>query len=347
MSTVEETPALPPEAAATQLVFQMATGHIMASAVRCALVFGIPERLAGGPKPVSELAKESGANEDGLYRVLRALASFGVFTESAPRVFELNLAGRMLMADTPGSLAGIARWIADGSPMRAHSEMEYSVRTGVPAANKVFGKPMFEYLAEQPQLSETFNNGMTSFSAAMIPAVLEAYDFSGIETLVDVAGGHGAVLTAILQQYPAMQGVLFDLDHVVAGARPKIAALGLSGRCRTESGDFFKQVPAGDAYVMKHIIHDWDDDRAVVILKNCRERMTNRASGRVILLEAVIQPGSGPDAGKLIDLEMLVMAGGRERTAEEFARLFTRAGLRLERVVPTKSALCVIEGRSA
>jgi hypothetical protein len=345
VSTVAESPALPPEAVAAQLVLQTAGGHIMASALRSALIFGIPDRLAGGPRPVEELARESGANEDALYRVLRALGAFGLLGEPEPRVFELNVASRMLLTDAPGSLAGIARWLSDGTPMRAHAEMEHAVRTGQPSADKVYGKPVFEYLQEHPEISEIFNNGMTSFSAQVIPAVLEAYDFSGIDTLVDVAGGHGHVLTSILQQYPSMKGVLFDLEHVVAGARPKIEALGLGSRCRIESGDFFTDVPGGDAYVMKHIIHDWDDDRAATILKNIRARLTQPASGRIILLESVIQPGSGPDLGKLVDLEMLVMAGGRERTAEEFARLFARAGLRLERVVPTKSALCVIEAR--
>ena len=345
MSTVDS-PAMPPEAAAAQLVFQMATGHIMASALRSALIFKSPDRLVAGPRPVADLAREAGANEDGLYRVLRALASFGVFTESSPRTFELNLPARMLVRGEE-SLAGIARWMSDATPMRAHAEMEYSVKTGQPAADKVYGKPVFQHFSEHPEVSEVFNDGMTSFSALVIPTVLEAYDFSGIGTLVDVAGGHGQVLTSILRKYPAMQGILFDIEHVIAGARPKIEAMGLAGRCRTESGDFFKDVPAGDAYVMKHIIHDWDDERAVTILKNLVARMTDRKTGRVILLESVIQPLSGPDAGKLVDLEMLVMTSGRERTAEEFAAVFSRAGLRLERVVPTASALCVIEARVA
>jgi hypothetical protein len=346
MSTVTEQPSLPPEAAAAQLVFQFATGHIMASALRSALVFGIPDRLADGPRNVSALAADAGANEDALYRVLRALASFGIFVESSPRVFELNLPAQMLRQG-PGTLSGLARWICDAMPMRAHAEMEYSVRTGRPAVEQVYGMPVFEYFAKNPAVSEIFNDGMTSFSAAVIPAVLDAYDFSGIGTLVDVAGGHGAVLTSILKRYPAMSGVLVDIDHVVAGGRANIEAQGLSGRCRAVAGDFFADVPAGDAYVMKHIIHDWDDDRAVTILENARKRLTDPASGRVLLLEAVIQNGPGPDPGKIVDLEMLVLPGGRERTADEFAALFTRAGLRLSRIVPTASALSVIEARVA
>jgi hypothetical protein len=347
MSTVTDHPAVPPEAAAAQLVFQFATGHIMASALRSALVFGIPERLTSGPRDIASLAKDAGANEDALYRVLRVLAAFGVFAEPSPRVFEMNLASRMLLKDTPGSLAGLVRWICDAMPMRAHAEMEYSVRTGQPAAEQVYGMPVFEYFSKNPVISEIFNQGMTSFSAAIIPAVLDAYDFAGIGTLVDIAGGHGAVLTAILKKYPAMSGVLFDLDHVIAGARANIEAQGLSGRCRAESGDFFKDVPAADAYVMKHIIHDWDDERAVKILQNARRRLTDPATGRILLLEAVIQSGPGPDLGKVIDLEMLVMPGGKERTADEFASLFAAAGLRLSRIVPTASPLSVIEARVA
>jgi hypothetical protein len=345
MSSVES-PSLPPEAAAAQLVFQLATGHILASAIRSVLIFGIPDRLAGGPRPVSDLAREAGASEDGLYRVMRALASVGVFEETAPRTFGLTLASRMLTSG-PGTLHGLARWICDGAPMRAHAEMEYSVRTGKPAAEKVFGMPVFEYFAAHPDVSEIFNNGMTSFSAAVIPAVLEAYDFRGIRTLADIAGGHGRVLMSVLEKYPDMRGILVDLPHVIEGAKPQIAAARLAGRCEAVAGDFFTEVPAADAYIMKHIIHDWDDERCGVILGNIRRRLQGEKDGRVILLETVIPAGPAPDLGKVVDLEMLVMAGGRERTADEFTALFARNGFALTRIVPTASALSVIEARVA
>ena len=175
-------------------------------------------------------------------------------------------------------------------------------------------------------------------------AVLDVYDFTAIRTLVDVAGGHGAVLTAILQKYPSMRGVLFDLDHVIAGAVPRIEDLGLSDRCRAVAGDFFAAVPeGGDAYIMKHIIHDWDDDRAAAILGNIRKAM--RRGGRVLLLESVVLPGNQPDFGKVIDIEMLLLPGGRERTEAEFRALFNRAGFDVTRIVPTASALSVIEAR--
>jgi hypothetical protein len=206
--------------------------------------------------------------------------------------------------------------------------------------------PVFEYFAREPKLSAVFNNAMTSWSGPTVAAALKAYDFTGIDVLVDVAGGHGYVLTAVLRQYPVMRGVLFDLEHVIAGAASIIAAAAVSHRVETVSGDFFKAVPAGgDAYIMKNIIHDWDDDRAIAILKNIRTAFGNRRDGRVILLEAVIPPGNRPDFGKLIDLEMLLMPGGRERTADEFAALFERGGFSLARIVPTESPLSVIEAR--
>jgi hypothetical protein len=208
--------------------------------------------------------------------------------------------------------------------------------------------PVFEYFAGEPRLSAVFNNAMTSWSGPTVAAALKAYDFSGITTLVDVAGGHGHVLTSILRQYPAMRGVLFDLEHVIAGAGPLLESSGVANRVNTATGDFFEAVPPdGDAYIMKNIIHDWDDDRALPILANIRKAFDGRRDGRVILLEAVIPPGNEPDFGKLIDLEMLLMPGGRERTAEEFASLFERAGFELARIVPTESPLSVIEARIA
>jgi hypothetical protein len=189
-----------------------------------------------------------------------------------------------------------------------------------------------------------FNDAMTSMSALAIPAALEAFDFGDIRVLVDIAGGHGRVLTSILQRYPAMRGVLFDMEHVIAGAGPLIGAAGVADRCTTVSGNFFTAVPAGgDAYIMKHIIHDWDDDRSLTILRNIHRVLEGVPNGRVILLESVIQPGNVPDFGKLIDMEMLLIPGGRERTADEFGALFARAGFDVTRIVPTASPLSVIE----
>jgi hypothetical protein len=336
-----------PETAAVQLLNQAALGYIVSAALNVALELGIADLLGDGPRSTADLAKAAGVREDGLYRVLRALASAGIFEEQGTRTFALNAPAAMLQKG-PQSLHDLGLWMTDPFHFRVYAETLHSVKTGRPAAEKVTGMPVFEYFAREPRLSSVFNNAMTSWSGPTVAAALKAYDFSGIELLVDVAGGHGHVLTSILRQYPAMRGVLFDLEHVIAGAGRLLEASGVADRVETATGDFFDAVPPGaDAYIMKNIIHDWNDDRALPILTNIWNAFEGRRDGRVILLEAVIPPGNQPDFGKLIDLEMLLMPGGRERTAEEFASLFESAGFELARIVPTESPLSVIEARIA
>lgn len=345
MSHLTSAPPRPPQAAASELLFQLGTGHIAAAALQIAVRLGIAARLAGGPRTAADLAAAAGVAEDPLYRVLRALASLGLFAETAPRTFTLTPVGELLRPGVPGSMHDMLLWISSPFHFRVYAETMHAVRTGQPAVEQVTGVPVWEYFPRDPELSEVFNNAMTAFSAVVARAALEAYDFSGITRLVDLAGGHGGVLTAILQAYPRMRGVLADLDHVIAGARPRLQALGLADRCETQVIDFFSAVPPdGDAYILKHIIHDWDDERAVLILRNIRTAM-GAVRGRVILLESVLQPGDAPDLGKIIDLEMLTMAGGRERGADEFRALFARAGFELTRIVPTAAPLSVIEAR--
>ena len=331
--------------AASQHVFQIATGYIASTALYVAVRLKIADRLVAGPKSAADLAEATNANEDALYRVLRLLATLGVFTEVQPRTFANNLPAKTMVSGERGSTYDMALWMADPFHFRIYAHAMHSVMTGQSAVEKATGAPVFEVFENDPALSEVFNNAMTAFSAFIIPAALDAYDFSGIDTLVDVAGGHGQVLITILKKYPNMKGVLFDLPHVIKGALPRIPAAGVESRLSTETGDFWKRVPAdGDAYIMKHIIHDWDDDRAVKILENIRTVM--KPGGRVILLESVLLPGSTqPDFGKLVDIEMLLMPGGRERTEEEFRALFKRAGFTLTRVVPTQSPLSVLEAR--
>jgi hypothetical protein len=334
---------LPPEAAAAQLGFHIAWGYVGSSALHAALELGLPDRLAAGPKPVSELARDTNTNEDALYRVLRVLASLGLFEEQSPRTFAANLPAQLLRAQ-PGTARDIIYFLTDPNHFRIHAELLHTLRTGQPSVEKVMGKPVFEVFASDPAFSKVFNDAMTSMSALAIPAALDVFDFSDIRVLVDVAGGHGRVLTSILQRNPAMRGVLFDLEHVVAGAGPLIAESGVADRCTTMSGDFFKAVPpGGDAYIMKHIIHDWDDERCRTILRNVHHALAGVPNGRVILLESVVQTGNAPDFAKLIDMEMLLIPGGRERTADEFRTLFASAGFELTRIVPTASALSVIE----
>jgi hypothetical protein len=331
-----------PEAAAAQTLMGLSTGYVASTALYVAVKLRIADRIETGTRDAAGLARATGMNEDALYRVLRTLASLGIFEETAPREFSNNAAASMLRSDVAGSFHDMALWITDPFHFQVHADAMYSVQTGKPAVEKTFGMPVFEYFARHPGESEIFNNAMTAFSAVVVPAVLEAYDFSGIRTLIDIAGGHGRVLTSILQKYPAMRGLLFDLEHVLAGARPRIAELGLAERCQTVSGDFFNAVPeGGDAYILKHIIHDWDDQRALAILANIRRTM--KPGARVILLETIVRPANQPDFGKILDLEMLLMPGGRERTEQEFRTLFAHAGFKQVRIIPTQSPLSVIE----
>ena len=344
MDHAVSTPTAPPDVQASQHVFQIALGYIASTALYAAVKLEIADQLAGGPRPVADLARSTGANEDALYRVLRLLASLGIFEETSPRQFANTAPSSTMRAGIPGSVHDMALFLADPLHFRVYADAMHSVTTGQPAIEKTVGMPAFEYFAKDQAESEVFNNAMTGFSTVVISAALEVYNFSGIDTLVDVAGGHGQVLMSILEKYPSMRGVLSDVDHVIAGAIPRIREAGLEGRMKTEVIDFFKAVPeGGDAYIMKHIIHDWDDDRALTILRNIKKAM--KPGGRVILLDSVLQPGNTPDFGKLIDLEMLLFPGGRERTEAEFASLFRRAGLELSRIVPTQSPLSVIEGR--
>jgi len=344
MSMDTQVQAPPPEA--IQQVLQIGTGYIASSALQVAARLKIADLLAKGPRTAAALASATGANEDALYRIMRVLAMLGIFSESSNRTFALTPAGETLRTDVPWSTHPMAIWLTDPFHFRVHADIMHSVQTGAPAGEKTVGMPVFEYFAKNPEESEVFNNAMTAFSGSVAPAVTEAYDFTGISTLVDVAGGHGEILMAILRQHPDMRGILFDIEHVLAGARPRIAAAGMESRVATTSGDFFKAVPSGgDAYIMKHIIHDWPDDRAVVILRNIHRALANQPNGRVILLESIIQTGDQLDFGKLIDIEMLLLPGGRERTEAEFRRLFELAGFKLARVVPTRSPLSVLEAR--
>lgn len=329
----------PPDAALAQLIF----GKCVAMAISVAAKLRIADKLAAGPKSAADLARETETHAPSLYRLLRALASVGVFAEDSDRRFRLTPMAEYLRTGVPGSMRGVADYFGSDWTWRPWGQLLHSVRTGETAFDHVFGEPCFDYLAKHPEESAVFNEGMTGFSSTVAPAVAEAYDFSKFGTVVDVGGGHGALLTTILKAFPTVRGVVYDAPHVVEGAKGPIRAAGLADRCRTEGGDFFQAVPAGgDAYLMKHIIHDWPDDRATTILKNCRKAVN--PGGKLLLVEIVIKPGNEPDLGKVLDLEMLVLPSGRERTEAEYARLFAGAGWKLTRVVPTKSAMQVIEG---
>jgi hypothetical protein len=326
-----------------QQALQVATGYMASSALYVVLTLNIPDLLAKGPRTAKELALATGANEDALYRILRLLASLEIFEEVRAGTFALTPASEILRSDVPGSMRGIAVFLPDPMHFRIYANLIESAMTGRPAADKTVGMPMFEYFSKHPEYSEVFNDAMTSMSAPVAGAAIEAYDFGKFSLIVDVAGGHGEVLMSALKACPGSRGILAEVGHVVEGARPRIASAGLADRCQAVECDFFKAVPeGGDVYVMKHIIHDWDDERASLILKNIGKAMGSER-GTVVLLESVIPVGPEPDLGKFIDIEMLALPGGRERTADEFAALFDRCGFKLMKIVPTKSPLSVVE----
>lgn len=338
-------PQAAPKPEPSELIMQLSLGYMASMCVQVAAKLGIADLLAKGPKNVKELASSTGSHEDRLYRVLRLLASLGVFVETTSRTFALTPPAETLRSDVSNSLRPMALWLTDSFHFRTFAEMMHTVKTGEITCDHVHGKPIFEYLPDDPAESAAFNSAMTCMSEFVTPAVLEAYDFAGINTLMDVAGGHGALLRAILNKHPEMRGILIDLDHVIEGAKELKENQTLAHRCEFLSADFFAEVPtSADAIIMKHIIHDWEDDKAVRILKNCRKALEGKRNTKVLLVESVLPPGNEPHFGKFLDLEMFVYPGGRERTEEEFRRLFAAAGWRLTRVVPTKAPLWLVEG---
>jgi hypothetical protein len=327
--------------AARERLMQFANGYMPAACLNIAVRLNIADQLSTGPKSTKALARAAKVNEDALYRVLRALASIGMFEEVRPRTFDNTETSRLLAKGEAGSLREMVLWMTDQFHMRVFGELMHSVETGGPVIEKVWGCHAFEYFEQDKAEGEVFHAAMTSFSSMELPAILDAYDFSGLGTLADVAGGHGFLLTGILQKHSDVRGILIDLPQVVEAAKPRIKSLALAKRCDTASSNIFEAVPAADNYVMKHVIHDWDDAKSVQILENCAKAM--RGKGKVIVIDMVIAPGNEPHFAKWLDLEMLTMPGGRERTEEDFANLFMRAGLRLSRVVPTQAPVCVIE----
>jgi hypothetical protein len=339
------TPGQAPSPQPNEILMQLTTGYMVSAALYAAAKLGIADLLTEDAKSVQQLAAATNTNEDALYRMLRALASVGVFMEMSPRTFALTPVAQGLRSDQDGSLRDLVLWLADPFHFRTYAEMPHAVKTGETVVEKVFAVSCFEYLEKDKETGEAFNVAMTNFTKVRISQLLDAYDFSWLKgkTLVDIGGGHGHLLTAILAKYPEIRGVIFDLQHVLSGTKLHLANAGLSGRCETHGGDFFVEVPPADAYLMKHVIHDWSDDKALTILKNCHR--AGRGDCKVILLEAVLTPGNDPGFAKWLDLEMLLLPGGRERTEEEFATLFDRAGFTLQPLVDTKSPVRVLEAR--
>lgn len=332
-----------------EAIFQAAGGYIVSACLWVATELKIADLVARGPKSLAELARATHTEEHALGRILRVLAMFGIFTEPSPNTFAISEAAEMLRSDVARSMHDSVLWMCDPLHFSVHAELMYSVKTGVPAIEKVTGKPAFEMFRENAIENQRFNAAMTNMTANQVAAILDVYDFSAFETIVDVAGGHGYLLCEILKKYPNLKGMLFDLDHVLQGAAERIRVSSLNGRCRSVAGNFFDAIPeGGDLYVMKLIIHDWNNERASKILTNCRKALASgKDKGKLLLFEMVRPADNSPHLSKLLDVEMLLFPGGQERTQEQYRQLFADNGFRLARIIPTRSPISILEAEVA
>jgi hypothetical protein len=323
-------------------VMQLLSGPHIAGAVSCLAQMGIPDLVEAGPKSAHELASQIGADAEALHRLMRATASVGVLSEGPDGKFSETPMSAVLRSNGKPSLRALAMMGGREWHGRGWSRLEYCVRTGKQAMEQVYGTPIFDYFKQHPEEAQIFNDAMTSISTGDSPAVVDAYSFDGIRTIVDVGGGHGLLLATILERNPQMKGILYDAPHVIEGAKNG-PLKPVMERCTLASGDMFSSVPAGaDAYIMKHIIHDWPDELCIKILKACRKEVN--PGGKLIVLDDVIQPGNDFYPGKFLDLQMLIFPGGKERTEKQFRELFAAGGWKLSRVAPTATPICVVEG---
>lgn len=336
-STASE--AMPPPHA--QLI-QMGSGALVSAIVYAAAKLGIADHLADGARSAVELAGPTGTHAPSLHRLLRSLANFGILTEREEQRFALTPLGEALQTGAPGSARATLLTLCGPLFWGSWGEIVHSVETGKPSFDKAFGMPVFEYLAQHPEDASLFSETMIGIHGDEPPTVAKAYDFSGIKTLVDVGGATGNMLAAILSAHPDVSGVLYDLPHVVRDAPALLNARGIGDRVTIKAGNFFEAVPSGgDAYLLSHIIHDWTEEQCLTILGNCRDAMS--PDSRLLLIESVLPPGDTPHSGKVLDIVMLTIPGGQERTEAEYAVLLGKAGFRLTRVVPTESVVSVVE----
>ena len=335
---------MPKKLSPPEIMRNLTIGYWVARLIHVAATLKLADLLKKGPRTVEDLAAATGVQPQGLYRILRALASVGIFAETKNRRFKLTPLAATLQTGVPASMHAWALMINDNWQWNAWMELPHGVKTSEVPFLKAHGVPIFEYLEKHSEDLQVFGESMTSLSRTENPTIPAAYKFSEIRTLVDVGGGHGSLLATILKANPKLKGVLYDQHSVVSRAEKDqyVTAKGIKERCRFESGNFFEAVPTGgDAYIMKYILHDWNDEECVKILANCRAAMNEK--GKVLIVDNVIDPGNDPSWGKLLDIQMLII-GGRERTKKEFASMFAEAGLKLTRVVPTKGPLSIVEG---
>ncbi len=334
--------ATEPSEQAQAAMLQIISGFWVSRAVFIIAKLGIPDLLQTGDKTAEELASATDTHAPSLFRVLRALASVGVVTSDDNNRFGQTPLTETLVTNIPGSL----RWFTISELGQEHypawGNLMYSVKTGGIAFDDFFKKDVWAYFKDNPEDAAVFNDSMSGMTAALNESLRSRYDFSGFNKVVDVGGGHGGLITEILKSNDHLQGILFDSPVVIEGAKEKLAAAGIADRCEAVSGDFFQAVPeGGDVYVMKWIIHDWEDAKSITILKNCRKQM--KSGNRLILVDCVVPETTEPDFSKFIDLNMLVMTGGKERTESEFSSLLMNSGFKLLRVIPTDQPFSIIE----
>lgn len=328
-------------------LMHLISGYWTTQALCVAAELGLADLIGRQGKSVDAIAAACGAHPQSLHRLLRALASVGVFKEVAPQQFALTPMAVLLKSDVPGNLRAFARFQADDWHWRSWGRLLSSVRSGRPATIDALGEAnCFDYLARHRESARLFDEAMTGYASRAHAAVVDVYDFSACRMIVDVGGGQGTLLAQILAKHSLAHGILFDLPEVVSNASATFERFGITDRCRAIGGDFFNVVPAGgDAYLLSTVIHDWDDERAGAILRRTGAAM--QPHGRVLIVENVIPADDTPHPGKFIDLEMLVIAGGQERTEAQYEALLRRAGLRLTRVVPTAAQVSIVEAMRA
>jgi len=323
-------------------MLQMLHGLHFSTCLSCLAQLGIPDLVETGPKSADELAAQVGVQPQALYRLMRATASIGVLAEGPDGKFSETPLSAALRSNARPSARNLAIMGAREWHMRGWGRLEYTVRTGKTALDDVYGMPAFEYFSTHPAEAKIFNDTMTGLSMLDSPAIAEAYSFDGVRSIVDVGGGHGLLLANILERNPQLRGTLYEVPHVIEGARNG-PLLPVMDRCTLTAGDMFTSVPAGaDVYIMKHIIHDWPDDVCVKILSSCRQGVN--PGGKLLVADSVIQPGNEFSFGKIMDIQMMIFPGGRERTAEQFRELLAASGWRLNRIIPTAAPESIMEG---
>ena len=323
------------------MLMPLINGFMAARVVHVAAELGIADLLAAGAKSTETLAGEAGANVPALHRLLRALASLGVIDELEPGRFALNEMGEQLRSGVPDSVRNLALMFGSERVWRSWGELRHSILTGTPAFRHVFGVEAFEFLARDPKQAAVFNEAMAEITRQVAKDLVTAYDFASFSKIVDVGGGNGTLIATILDSAPKLRGILFDSSSGSAEASEQLRTRGVLERCEVIAGDFFHSVPkGGDAYILKNIIHDWDDERSATILKNCRNAIS--AGGKLLLVERVmparIDASAGHQRWTMLDMHMLVMLGGRERTEEEFRSLLATVNFELRRTLLLQGA---------